>query len=132
MHSGNSATQPPPGSNQQQPSLFGTSIFNNTPSNSTEPRLGLTMGQGQPQQQAVPGVKIDITNLRPTTRFSDLQDDLKRQIENIDNLIKQQESYASQCEAMLPTHVQSVASVTPDVELIAGKAETVELAGAAA
>ena len=85
------------------------------------------MGQGQPPQQTVPGTKIDLSNIRPTTRFADLHDDLKKQIEQVDTFIKQQESFASQCEALLPNHSQSVASVTPDVELISGKVETVEL-----
>lgn len=85
------------------------------------------MGQGQPQQQTVPGTKIDLSNIRPTTRFSDLHDDIKKQIEQIDSFIKTQESFASQCEALLPNHAQNIDSVGPDVELISNKVETVEL-----
>ena len=112
--------------NQQQ-SSHGTSVFNQSTANTGNSALKLTMGQGQAQSQTVPGVKVDISNIRPTTRFSDLHDDIKKQIEQIDNFIKQQESYASQCEALLPNHSDSVASVTPDVDLISGKVETVEL-----
>jgi len=85
------------------------------------------MGQGQPQQQTVLGTKIDLSNIRPTTRFSDLHDDIKKSIEQIDNFIKGQEAFASQCEALIPNHLSNVDSVTPDVELISGKVETVEL-----
>lgn len=112
--------------NQQQ-SLHGASVFNQSTSNMGNSALKLTMGQGQAQSQTVPGVKVDISNIRPTTRFSDLHDDIKKQIEQIDTFIKQQESYASQCEALLPNHSDSIASVTPDVDFVAGKVETVEL-----
>lgn len=112
----------------RQPTLLGTSIFNNAP-NTTAPLAGsLTMGQGQAQQQTVPGAKIDLGNLRSTTRFSDLHDDIKKTLENIDTFIKQQESYAAQCEALLPSHTASVASVGPDVTMITSKVDTVELA----
>jgi len=86
------------------------------------------MGQGNAPQNTVPGTKIDLSNLRPTTRFSDLHDDLKKQIEAIDAFIRQQESYSSQCEAVLPRRSTDIDSIKPDVDLIAGKLETVELA----
>lgn len=86
------------------------------------------MGQQQNQQQTVPGVKIDASNVRPTTRFNDLHDDLKSQIEQLDAFIKKQESFAAQCEAMIPNHSRDVESVTPDVDLITSKLDTVELA----
>ena len=106
--------------------MFGSSLFGGSTNNA--PIAGsLTLGQSQ-QQQTVPGARIDISNLRPTTRFSDLHDDLKKTIENIDGFIKQQESYAAQCEALMPTHSGSVTSVGPDVELINSKVDTVELA----
>lgn len=85
------------------------------------------MGQGNTTASVQPGVKIDLSNIRPTTRFSDLHDDIKSQIEMIDNFIRQQESYASQCEAMLPSHSSNVATIPADVALIESKAETVEL-----
>ena len=125
ISSGGSTVQQP--SQTQQPSLFGASIFNNSTSNNAPLAGSLTMGQQQTQQQTVPGTKIDISNIRPTTRFNDLHDDLKKTIETIDGFIKQQESYAAQCEALIPAHSQNVESVTPDVELITSKVETVEL-----
>jgi len=88
----------------------------------------LTMGQGNTQTNTQPGVKIDMSNLRPTTRFSDLHDDLKKQIESIDAFIRQQESFATQCEGMIGRHADDVESIKPDVDLIQNKIETVELA----
>lgn len=86
------------------------------------------MGQSTAPQSTTPGTKIDLSNLRPTTRFSDLHDDLKKQIEAIDAFIRQQESYSSQCEALLPNHSANVDSLKPDVQLITAKIDTVELA----
>jgi len=87
------------------------------------------MGQGNTAQSSTqPGVKIDLSNLRPTTRFSDLHDDLKKQIEFIETSIRKQENYATQCEAMIVGHAANVESIKPDVDLIQNKIETVELA----
>lgn len=125
--SGGSTAQQP--AQNQTSSQFGTSVFdNNNNSNvNNQSAWKLSMGQGAPQQQIVPGTKIDLSNIRPTTRFSDLHDDIKKSIEQIDNFIKSQEAFASQCEALIPNHSSNIDSVTPDVELINNKVETVEL-----
>lgn len=86
------------------------------------------MGQPNSQQNTVPGTRIDVSNLRPTTRFSDLHDDLKKQIEAIDSFIRLQEAFSAQCEALLPNHAENVDSIAPDVQLISGKIDAVELA----
>jgi len=74
---------------QQQPSLLGASLFNNSVSIPVAPLAGsLTMGQQNINAaNTIPGVRIDISNLRPTTRFSDLHDELKNQIEAVDTFI---------------------------------------------
>ncbi|KEQ58712.1 uncharacterized protein M437DRAFT_58685 [Aureobasidium melanogenum CBS 110374] len=119
------STQQNSAQTQNKPSLFGAP--NATPS--LLPMAGsLTMGQGNTQPTTQPGVKIDMSNLRPTTRFSDLHDDLKKQIEQIDAFIRQQESFATQCESMIGRHATDVESIKPDVDLIQNKIETVELA----
>ncbi|KAL1303527.1 hypothetical protein AAFC00_006902 [Neodothiora populina] len=125
LFGGSTAQQP---TNNTQQSSFGASLFNPTASTAAPLVGSLTMGQGNAQQQIVPGTKIDLSNLRPTTRFSDLHDDLKKQIEAIDSFIRQQESYSAQCEALLPNHSTNVDSIKPDVDFVAGKLETVELA----
>jgi len=66
---------------QQAPSIFTNSI-----------------GQLSQQQQTVPGVRISINELRPTTRFNDLHEELQRVIENIDNFILEQMKFQSQCQ----------------------------------
>ncbi|GAB7355925.1 hypothetical protein MBLNU459_g6567t1 [Dothideomycetes sp. NU459] len=125
---GGSIAQQPANNNQQQPSLFGSSLLNPNGSTTIPLAGSLTMGQGNTSQNTVPGTKIDVSNIRPTTRFSDLHDDLKKQMENMDTFIRLQESYCSQCEALVPMHATNVDSIPPDVDLITGKIETVELA----
>ncbi|CAD0109269.1 unnamed protein product, partial [Aureobasidium uvarum] len=141
---GSSAAQPAQnkpslfGAPNPAPSLFGGSTTNNNFGSSLLNPIGnsngrtmagsLTMGQGNTQATTQPGVKIDMSNLRPTTRFSDLHDDLKKQIEQIDAFIRQQESFATQCESMIGRHATDVESIKPDVDLIQNKIETVELA----
>lgn len=66
---------------QQAPSIFTNSI-----------------GQLSQQQQTVPGVRISVNELRPTTRFNDLHEELQRVIENIDNFILEQMEFKGQCE----------------------------------
>ncbi|KAG9850446.1 hypothetical protein KCU98_g4366, partial [Aureobasidium melanogenum] len=108
---------------------FSSSLLNPLGNSTARPMAGsLTMGQGNAQPTTQPGVKIDMSNLRPTTRFSDLHDDLKKQIEQIDAFIRQQESFATQCESMIGRHATDVESIKPDVDLIQNKIETVELA----
>ncbi|KAI4755450.1 hypothetical protein E4T52_12477 [Aureobasidium sp. EXF-3400] len=117
------------GSTAQPANNFGSSLLNPIGNSNARSMAGsLTMGQGNTQTNTQPGVKIDMSNLRPTTRFSDLHDDLKKQIESIDAFIRQQESFATQCESMIGRHATDVESIKPDVDLIQNKIETVELA----
>lgn len=87
------------------------------------------MGQGnqQSQQQTVPGVKIDVSNVRGTTRFNDLHEELQKQIEQIDAFIQQQISFKEQCDALMPAHDQNLSSVPADVEFIKNELENLEL-----
>jgi len=90
---------------------------------------GLTMGQGNaPQQQTVPGVKIDVSNVRGTTRFNDLHEELQKQIEQIDAFIQQQINFKEQCDALMPAHERNLLSIPADVDFIRSKLDTVELA----
>ncbi|TKA76618.1 hypothetical protein B0A49_02866 [Cryomyces minteri] len=89
---------------------------------------GLTMGQGTAQPQTVPGVKVDLSSIRNTTRFSDLHETVQQQIEQIDAFIQQQIAYSEQCAALMPSHQQNLASIPDDVKLLEEKVETVDLA----
>ena len=91
---------------------------------------GLTMGQsstmaGNPNQQVIPGVRIDITNLRGTTRFNDLQEDLQNQIMLIDSGIDRAISQCNELEAFMPAHGEQVELIPNDVRFVARKYEGV-------
>lgn len=86
------------------------------------------MGQSQTQQQqTVPGVKIDVSQIRGTTRFNDLHEDLQKQIEQIDAFVQQQIAYKEQCDALMPALGEMVSSIQPDVEFVQSRLETCEV-----
>ncbi|KAK7712162.1 hypothetical protein SLS57_007838 [Botryosphaeria dothidea] len=113
---------------QQQPSLFG-SAMNNT----QQPAAGGGMfGQTQSNaggQGTVPGVRIDLSQIRGSTRFSDLHEDVQKQIEQMDSMIQQQISHHDQCQAFIDGALKENISYLPnDVEWVNGKCEAVETA----
>lgn len=85
------------------------------------------LGQRSTQQTTVPGVKIDVSQMRGTTRFNDLHEELQRKIEQVDSFIQQQINYAGQCSALLPTHEQDLSYIPNDVDFVAHKLDTTEL-----
>jgi nucleoporin p58/p45 len=95
---------------QQQPSmgLGGTRGF------------GLTMGQSN-NQQAVPGVRIDVSNLKGTTRFNDLQEDLQKIIEQADGFIAEQQRRKGEVDSFMSGHRDMLESIPDDVTFVARK-----------
>jgi nucleoporin p58/p45 len=78
---------------------------------------GLSLGQStNQQQQTVPGVRIDVTNIRGTTRFNDLHEDLQKQISFLDDFIQAQIQLKNDCDAIMPSHDSQLAQVPNDVE----------------
>ncbi|KAI1133812.1 hypothetical protein F5Y05DRAFT_279231 [Hypoxylon sp. FL0543] len=92
--------------------------------------LGLTMGQST--QQTVPGVRIDVSNLKGTTRFNDLQDDLQKQIERVDTFIQTQMRNKEQVDSFMPGHRDMLESIPNDVNFVAKKYESAHSALASA
>lgn len=88
---------------------------------------GLTMGQSnQQQQQAVPGVRIDVSNIRSTTRFNDLQEDLQNRIAEIDKAIQGFIAQKNELDAFMPAHGEQLSSIPTDVSFVSRKAAGVE------
>lgn len=87
---------------------------------------GLTMGQSQQQQNTVPGVRIDVSNIRSTTRFNDLQEDLQKQIEEIDKAIQGFINQKNELDAFMPAHGDQLSSIPNDVAFVSRKAAGVE------
>ena len=91
---------------------------------------GLTMGQStqqqQQQQQVVPGVRIDVSNIRTTTRFNDLQEDIQNRIAEIDKAIQGFMAQKSELDAFMPAHGEQVSCIPNDVNFVGRKAAGVE------
>jgi nucleoporin p58/p45 len=68
--------------------------------------------------------KIDISHIRPTTRFSDLTEALQRDIEAIDALVLRQISCHNQCKAVLPKVADDFATLPDDVTYCAKQLES--------
>ncbi|KAK6431401.1 hypothetical protein LTR95_012442 [Oleoguttula sp. CCFEE 5521] len=87
----------------------------------------LSMGQGAASQPtAAPATKLDWRNVKSSTRFNDLTDAAKSDLQRIEDKILEQESFCRQIEAMLPNHEADVKTLSPDVKLISEKLEDVD------
>ncbi|KAL8854363.1 MAG: hypothetical protein Q9221_000850 [Calogaya cf. arnoldii] len=98
----NQSSSNPPQSQAQQPTqqpLFATSI-----------------GQYTQRQQPVPGVRVTTSELRPTTRFTDLHEQLQTLVENIDGFIQQQMKFQQECAAMNQGLDENCNQMPDDVE----------------
>ncbi|KAL9024703.1 MAG: hypothetical protein Q9196_006316 [Gyalolechia fulgens] len=95
----------------QQPSNFATSI-----------------GQYTQRQQPVLGVRVTTSELRPTTRFTDLHEHLQTVIENIDDFIQQQMKFQQECVALNPTIEENCSSMPTDVEFCTKALDTLQTA----
>ncbi|KFY07586.1 hypothetical protein V492_07001 [Pseudogymnoascus sp. VKM F-4246] len=124
---GGASTQQPQQQQQQQPqsSLFSSSA---RPQQSTGAfggsfAGGLTMGQSQsqPTQATVPGVRIDLSNLRNTTRFNDLNEELQKKIEEFDAGVLSLMAKGDQCTAILPAHGEQLELVPDNVDFLQRK-----------
>lgn len=88
------------------------------------PALGSTMGQ----QSMIPGVRIDLSNLRNTTRFNDLQEDLQKEIAAIDAHIQGCMAQKDQVDAFLPQHAAQLQNIPGDVRFVSRKYAAVDSA----
>ena len=75
------------------------------------------IGQYTQQQQTVPGVRIvDVNQLRSTTRFNDLHEDLQKVIEQVDNFILGQIRCQEECAQHTDDIDQKCHQMPPDVD----------------
>ncbi len=84
---------------------------------------GLSLGQST-QQRTVPGVRIDVANLRGTTRFGDLHEELQKEIEKIDDFIQSQIVLKEAADSFMPGLEQRLSYVPNDVEFVSKKLDT--------
>ncbi|KAF5524467.1 Nucleoporin NUP49 [Colletotrichum aenigma] len=91
--------------------------------NNTAP--GLTMGQST-TQQTVPGVRVDLSNVKGTTRFNDLEQSLQTEMENCDTMIQRFMNHASEIRGFMAAHGGDLAQLTNDVTWLQRKYEGVK------
>ena len=118
--------------NQSKGSLFGASQDN---TQSQLPNLqqrapvnifSNSIGQTSQQQQTVPGVRISVNELRPTTRYGDLHDELQKAIEFVDNFVLNKIQWQEQCEAASGMLEELCQQIQPDVEHCARSLDNVQ------
>ncbi|KAK4142540.1 uncharacterized protein C8A04DRAFT_38194 [Dichotomopilus funicola] len=83
---------------------------------------GLTLGQST-QPQVVPGVRIDLSNIKSTTRFNDLQETLQKEIAQLDDAIQKCIKDKEAVDAFLPSHGEQLSAIPTDVGFVTRKSE---------
>ena len=76
----------------------------------------------------MPGVRINLNELRPTTRFNDLYETVQREIEVLDTFILNQINLSGECDNLMPKVGESIAYMPNDVDLCERKLEATERA----
>lgn len=76
--------------------------------------------------QAVPGVRIDMSQIRMTTRFNDLQEDVQKTIAQIDAHIQSCIAQKEEVDAFIPAHEQQLDSIPDDVRFVSRKYAAVD------
>ena len=93
-----------------------------------KPVFSSSIGQYTQQQQTVPGVRVDLSGLRPTTRFNDLYEDVQKIIEAVDNFVLTQMHLAEQCEQATPKIESAFSYIPNDVDYCSRKLDTMQQA----
>ena len=77
-------------------------------------------------QSTVPAVKLDWSNVKPTTRFNELHQEVQDAIVFIDGVIQGAMRASMQCSEALPGLGRSIEGLPADVEYLERRLETVE------
>ncbi|KAI4089005.1 MAG: hypothetical protein LQ344_005666 [Seirophora lacunosa] len=119
---------------QKQPSIFApTQTQNqgqqqNQQQNQQPPVFATSIGQYSQQQRPIPGVRVTTSELRPTTRFTDLHEHLQTLIENIDDFVQQQMKYQQECISLNPSISQDCNDMPNDVDYCTRALDTMQTA----
>jgi nucleoporin p58/p45 len=71
----------------------------------------------------VPGVRIDLSNIKSTTRFNDLQETLQKEIAMIDEAIQRCIKDKEAVDAFLPSHGDQLFAIPTDVSFVGRKSD---------
>ncbi|WYZ44901.1 hypothetical protein EsH8_VIII_000217 [Colletotrichum jinshuiense] len=108
---------------QNQPKPGGGLFGQSQQTNNSAP--GLTMGQST-NQQTVPGVRVDMSNIKGTTRFNDLEQSIQTEMENCDLMIQRFMAHASEIGGFMAAHGGDLERLTNDVHWLQRKYEGVK------
>lgn len=112
----------PDGSNNQSTQNTQRPAFaplNNSTYSAQQPQrstFAASIGQYTAAAQSVPGVRIDLTNLKSTTRFEELHESIQNEIIQLDSFILSQASLADECASLLPKIADLTKTIPTDVE----------------
>ncbi|KKK12398.1 hypothetical protein P175DRAFT_0497679 [Aspergillus ochraceoroseus IBT 24754] len=103
-----------------------------------KPTLSLFGTQGTPAQQTaqptttattgtvIPGVKVDISNLLPTTKYESCADEIKAELERFDAFVLNQIAMCNEVTNLIPSITSQGETIPNDVEYVQGKLETMQ------
>lgn len=74
----------------------------------------------------VPGVKVDLSNLLPTTKYESCADEIRSEIEKFDTFILNQIKMCNEVANLLPNIENEAALVPHDVDFVQGKLDTMQ------
>ncbi|OJJ37700.1 hypothetical protein ASPWEDRAFT_39437 [Aspergillus wentii DTO 134E9] len=114
------------GGNQQQ----------QQPQQAQKPTLSLFGNQStttqQPAPQAstagtvVPGVKVDVSNLLPTTKYESCAEEVKSELERLDSFVLSQMNMCNEVANLVPSIASQGETIPNDVDFVQGKLETMQ------
>lgn len=117
----NTTTQQPQQQQQaQKPSL---SLFGNQSTAAQQP-----MQQSTAAGTVVPGVKVDLSNLLPTTKYESCADEIRKELERFDTFVLNQINMCNEVGNLIPTIANQGSTIPNDVEFVEGKLETMQRA----
>lgn len=87
-----------------------------------------TIGQHAQQANTVPGVRISVNELRPTTRFNDLHEELQKAIEYVDSFILEKIQWRDACDSEGGQIETMCQQLPPDVIYCTKQLETLQQA----
>ncbi|KAL4868653.1 hypothetical protein BDV12DRAFT_169148 [Aspergillus spectabilis] len=112
------------GQQQQQPNKPTLSLFGNQNSTAQQPAQQTATAAGP--GTVVPGVKVDLSNLLPTTKYESCADEVKSELERFDTIVFNQIKMCNEVANMVPSIVAQGSTIPYDVEYVQGKLETVQ------
>ncbi|KAL3459443.1 hypothetical protein BJX64DRAFT_291268 [Aspergillus heterothallicus] len=108
---------------QQQAQKPTLSLFGTQNTTAQQPAQQTTMsGAGT----VIPGVKVDITNLLPTTKYESCADEIKAELERFDTFVLNQINMCNEVAGMVPSVAAQGSTIPNDVEYVRGKLETMQ------